>query len=168
MAFGTQSAIFRQYLTDALAPTASFLPHLNTGGTWKAALYGNTGTPDNNATAVLSSYNGAASAWVVANELTSGAQWPAGGIALTWGSATRWNVSTANLVFFDADDTPGGGTVSLTAVWGDLVYDDALVTPVAKQGLAYHSYGSAQTVTSGTFTVVWSALGVVRWTQAPA
>ena len=172
MAFGTTSAIFRQYLVDALAPTGSFLPHLSTGGTWKAALYGNTGTPDNNATAVLSSYNGAASAWVTGNELTD-TNWAAGGRPLvysggTGATGTRWNVSTANLIFMDADDTAGAGNVTIASAWGDLLYDDALTTPVAKQGLAYHSYGAAQSVTAGTFTIVWHANGLVRWTQTAA
>lgn len=161
MTFGTSSKMFRQYLADAVGPTASFTPHLASGGTWKAALYGNTGTPDATVAAALAAYNASTSQWVTANELTSSTQWPAGGIALTFAGATRF-ASTSNLVTLDADDTPGGGTVTLASVWGDLVYDDALTTPVAKQALAFHSYGAAQSVTAGTFTVVWNASGVAQ------
>jgi hypothetical protein len=159
MTFGTSSKIFRQYLADAVGPTSSFTPHLATGGTLKAALYGNTGTPDATVAAASSAYN--TGQWVTADELTSSTQWPAGGIALTWASATRF-ASTSNLVTLDADDTPGGGTVTLASVWGDLVYDDALTTPVAKQGIAFHSFGAAQSVTAGTFTIVWNASGVAQ------
>lgn len=161
MTFGTSSKLFRQYLADAVGPTSSFTPHLASGGTWKAALYGNTGTPDATVAAALAAYNAGSSAWVTADELTSSTQWPAGGIALTYASATRF-ASTSNLVTFDADDTPGGGTVTLASVWGDLLYDDALTTPVAKQALAFHSYGAAQSVSAGTFTIVWNASGVAQ------
>lgn len=159
MTFGTSSKVFRQYLADAVGPTASFTPHLSGGGTLKAALYGNSGTPDNTVSAANSAYN--AGQWVTANELTSSTQWPAGGIALTWSSATRF-ASTSNLVTLDADDLPGGGTVTLANVWGDLVYDDALTTPVAKQGIAFHSFGAAQSVSAGTFTIVWNSSGVLQ------
>lgn len=159
MTFGTSSAIFRQYLADAVGPTSSFTPHLASGGTLKAALYGNTGTPDKTVAAALAAYNAASSQWVSADELTSSTQWPAGGIALTFAGATRFT-SSGSAITLDADDTPGGGTVTLASVWGDLVYDDALTTPVAKQALAYHSYGAAQSVTAGTFTIVWNASGV--------
>jgi hypothetical protein len=159
MTFGTNSKIFRQYLADAVGPTSSFVSNLAAGGTWKAALYGNTGTPDNQVAATLGKYN--AGQWVTANELTSSTQWPAGGVALTFAGVTRF-ASATNLITLDADDTPGGGTVTLASVWGDLVYDDSLTTPVADQALAFHSFGAAQSVSAGTFTIVWSASGVVQ------
>jgi hypothetical protein len=175
MTFGTTSSIFRQYLVDALAPTGSFTPHLGTGGTWKVALYNDTGTPDNDDTAAHNAYNGAGGAWVTTNELidTLNSNWVAGGRSLvysggTGATGTRWNVSTADTIYMDADDTAGAGNVTITGARGDLLYDDALTTPVAKQGLAYHAYGSAQTVTNGTFTVVWHSNGLVRWVQTAA
>lgn len=162
------SAVFKQYTSDSLAPTASFTPHLASGGTWKAALYNNTGTPDNTALGVLCAYNGAASQWVTANEITD-ANWPAGGRPLvytggTGALGTRWT-TTGAVAMLDADDTAGAGNVTITGVQGDLVYDDALTTPVAKQALGYHWYGGAQQVTAGTFTVIWNSLGVIRWTH---
>lgn len=158
MTFGTSSKIFRQYLADAVGPTASFTPHLATGGALKAALFGNTGTPDATVAAASSAYN--TGQWVTANELISSTQWPAGGIALTFASATRF-ASASNLVTLDADDTPGGGTVTLASVWGDLVYDHS-TTPVTDQGIAFHSFGAAQSVSAGTFTIVWNAAGVAQ------
>jgi hypothetical protein len=49
-------------------------------------------------------------------------------------------------------------------VFGCLVYDDTLTTPVADQGLSYHYFGGTQSVTSGTFTIVWNASGILSLT----
>ena len=51
-------------------------------------------------------------------------------------------------------------TTTLTAVFGCLVYDDTLTTPVADPGLSYNYFGGTNSVTSGTFTVVWNASGI--------
>ena len=155
------SAVFRQYTADALAPTASFTPHLSAGGSWKAALYGATPTPDNTVAAALAAFN--AGQWITGNEITD-PNWPTGGLPLAYSSATRW-ASSGAVATFDSDDTAGAGNVTIAGVQGDLVYDDALTTPVAKQALGYHWYGGAQQVTAGTFTVIWNALGVIRWTH---
>jgi hypothetical protein len=49
-------------------------------------------------------------------------------------------------------------------VFGCLVYDDTITTPVADQGLCFNYFGGTQSVTAGTFTVVWSASGIFRIT----
>ena len=67
-----------------------------------------------------------------------------------------------------ASNTAGGGNVTLTSVYGDLVYDSSLSTPVANQGLAFHYFGGVQSVTNGTFTIQWNTNGVVRWTHTVA
>jgi hypothetical protein len=46
---------------------------------------------------------------------------------------------------------------------GCLVYDDTLTTP-DDPGVCYNWFGSAQSVTNGTFTVVWHANGLFRIT----
>jgi len=35
---------------------------------------------------------------------------------------------------------------------------------VAKQGVCYNYFGGAQSVTAGTFTIVWNVNGVCRFT----
>jgi len=66
---------------------------------------------------------------------------------------------------FDASvDTASGTAADLTAVVGAMVYDFSLATPVDNQGVCYNYFGGANTVTNGTFTVVWNANGVYRIT----
>jgi hypothetical protein len=166
MAFGTLSGIFKSYVADALGLTASFTPHLAAGGTWQAALFGNTGTPDNRVASANAAYN--VGAWVSGNEVTS-TEWPATGRPLAWGTATRWASGTGDdYSTFDSDDTAGSASTTLANVYGDLVLDNALTTPVAKQALCFHAYGGAKGVTGGTFTIQWHANGVARWTHTAA
>jgi hypothetical protein len=51
-------------------------------------------------------------------------------------------------------------TTTLASVYGTLVYDDTITTPVADPGLSYNYFGGTNSVTSGTFTVVWNASGI--------
>lgn len=156
MAF-TASGLFRQFLGDSFARAVAF--DLSGAGvdTFKAALYNNTGTPDKNATATLSTYNGAASAWVLANEVTDATNWVAGGRTLV---SPAIDISVAGACFFSASNTAGGGNVTLSGVMGCLVYD----TTVASQGVCFNYFGGSQSVTAGTFTIVWSANGIFRVT----
>jgi len=152
----TNSKIFRPFFADVFGNVGAF--DLDTDVT-KAALYNNTGTPDNDVTAALSAYN--AGQWVVANEVTEAGQWAAGGIAL---ASPVINTGTADVVFFDAADTVSGAAADLANVFGCLVYDDTLTTPVADQGVCYNYFGGANSVVNGTFTVQWNVLGVLRIT----
>jgi hypothetical protein len=154
----TNSKIFRPYLADSLARTAAFDLDADT---FKAALYNNTGTPDQNATSALSGYNAATSQWVVANEVSQVGQWAAGGVTLT---GVVCNSATAATVFFDANDTASGAAATLANVYGVLVYDSTLATPVASQGVSFNYLGGANSVTAGTLTVVWNANGIFRFT----
>ena len=125
----------------------------------KVALYGNTGTPDQNVTSANTAYN--VGQWVTANEVSQVGQWAAGGVAL---SGTSLNSASAGIVFYDANDTASGAAATLANVFGCLVYDDTLTTPVADQGICYNYFGGAQSVTAGTFTVVWNTNGIWRAT----
>ena len=166
MAFGSTSAIFNCWVHDSMYETALFIGQLSVT-TYKAALFNNTGTPDNTAVATSAKYN--ACVWVTANEVTDATNWLAGGRTIGAPTSPPAAYSALAYVMIDAADTAGGGNVTLANVYGDLVYDDAITTPVADQALAYHSYGgSAQGVTAGTFTVVWHANGVARWVHTPA
>lgn len=150
----TNSKIFLEFVHSALENTAAIALSTDVP---KVALYNNTGTPDLNATAALSAYAAATSQWVVANEVTDATGWPAGGRPL----ATITHVAATGVFTYDAADTvSANSTTTLASVYGCLVYDDTLTTPVADQGMCYNYFGGVQSVTSGTFTVVWNASGI--------
>lgn len=152
----TNSKVFRAWLGDSMTRAVAY--DLDTDSI-KAALYNNTTTPDSNvASGVLLGYNGAASQWVVANEVSQAIQWPAGGVALT---SVVVNTGTSAVVFFDAADTASGSAATLTNAFGVLVYDDSLTN---KPGISFNYLGGANSVTNGTLTVVWNANGIWRAT----
>jgi hypothetical protein len=150
------SKIFVATIEDILENTTAM--DLNSD-TFKAALYDNDITPSQTVTSANTAYN--AGQWTASgNEVADGAEWAAGGVAL--GSVTFGSAS--NVLTFDAADTASGSSATLAAVFGCLVYDDTIAAPVADQGLSYHYFGGTQSVTDGTFTVVWSASGVLSLT----
>lgn len=161
------SSIFRAYVTDLVEGTVE-----NAGTTsmdWsgattvKAALYNNTTAPDNDVTSANTAYN--AGQWVSGNEVSDGTNWDAAGEPLT-GRATS---NTADTITMDATDTPqSGATCTLASVFGCLVYSDSIVTPVADQGFCFNYFGGSQSVTAGTFTIVWNANGVLRFVVTAA
>lgn len=154
MAFGTSSKIFSAFITDALNNTAAL--DLNSD-TIKVALYGNTGTPDQTVTSANTAYN--VGQWTSTNEVTA-TGWAAGGNSL----ASITSGFSSNVYTFDAADRAGGATDTVTAAYGCLVYDDTLTTPVADQGICYLAFGGSQSVTSGTFTIVFNASGIFALT----
>lgn len=153
------SQIFRQFVADAFGNTAAF--DLSGSGidTFRAALYNNTITPDNDVSAANSAYN--AGQWANTAEVSQVGQWAAAGVAL---SNPVINAGTADLVFFDADDTASGAAATLASVFGVLVYDDTLTTPVADQGVCFNYLGGTNSVTGGQFTVVWNVNGIWKIT----
>jgi hypothetical protein len=65
---------------------------------------------------------------------------------------------------FDAADLTGAATITITNAYGALVYDNSITAgTVAKQATSYHYFGGAQSVTSGTFSVIWHANGLQRF-----
>jgi hypothetical protein len=153
--------MFRQWISDCLTHTAT--PVFGTD-TFKVALYNNSITPDENATAVLSAYNAASSAWLTANEQFQAGQWAQGGIALSGTTGTTNFSGTFDAVWYGASNAASGTACTLANVYGDLTYDSTLTTPVASQGVCFHYYGGAQSVTAGTFTVIWNVNGIWRIT----
>lgn len=153
------SRVFRAFLGDVFENLAAF--DIGSGGdSVKVALYDNDITPDNDVTAANSAYN--VGQWVTTgNEVFEAGQWAQGGVALGSQVIDR---ATADVVFFDAADTASGSAADLANVHGCLVYDDTLTTPVADQGVCYNYFGGANSVTNGTFTVVWHANGIFRCT----
>jgi hypothetical protein len=152
----TDSRLFRAFVADVLDNTAAFDLGSDVP---KVALYNNTITPDNDVTAANSAYN--VGQWATAQETFEAGQWAAGGVAL---ASTSLNSGTADIVFYDANDTASGSTADITNATGDLVYDDTLTTPVADQGICYNYFGGPNSVVNGTFTVVWNVLGIFRVT----
>lgn len=152
----TNSKMFRPCVADVFDNTTA----LDLGSDVpKVALYNTTPTPDQNVTSANSAYN--VGQWATAQEVFQAGQWAQGGVAL---AGTVLNSGSAGIVFYDANDTASGAAATLAAVFGCLVYDDTLTTPVADQGICYNYFGGSQSVTAGTFTVVWNANGIWRAT----
>ena len=151
----SNSKVFVAFIEDLMENTTAM--DLNSD-TFKAALYDNDITPDASITATSANTAYNAGQWAIAgNEVSDGTNWDAGGEPLT--SVT--SVAAASTYTFDAADTPqGGATTTLADVYGCLVYDDTITTPVADQGVCFNYFGGVQGVTAGTFTIVWNASGI--------
>lgn len=147
------SKIFVSTIEDILENTTAMDVNSDT---FKAALYDNDITPDQTVSSANTAYN--AGQWTAAgNEVSDGTNWDAGGEPLTGVTFAP----TANVLKFDADNTPqGGATCTLANVYGCLVLDDTIASPVSKQGISYHYFGGVQGVTGGTFTVTWHTSGI--------
>jgi hypothetical protein len=154
MAFGSSSKVFMAFIEDALERTAAFDMNADT---FKVALFGNSGTPDQTVAAANTAYN--AGQWVSGNEVTA-TGWTAGGLSL----ASVTSAFSSNVYTFDAADKSGGASDTVTNAYGVLIYDDTLTTPVADQGVCYLAFGGANSVTSGTFTVAFNASGIMTFT----
>jgi len=154
----TASAIFRQYIADILDNTTAM--DIVTDANVKAALYDNDITPDRDVAAASSAYN--TGVWAIAgNEVSDAAEWAAGGVNI---ASRAISTPSTGVVMFDGADTASGASATLLTVFGCLVYDDTITTPVADQGVSYHYFGGTQSVTDGTFTIVWHANGLFRIT----
>jgi hypothetical protein len=152
------SKIFRPFIADMAGNTAAFDLDAS-ADTIKAALFDNSITPNQDVTSANSGYG--AGVWA-SGGVSDSSGWPAVGRNL--GSQTV-DAGTAGTVFFDAADTASANsTTTLTNAYGVLVYDDTLTTPVADQGISFNYLGGANSVTSGSFTVVWHTNGIWRIT----
>lgn len=167
MAFGSSSAIFRTWPLAIFGQgqTAAVLPAAYAGlgaDTVKVALFNNSVTPDKDAALTSTGFN--TGTWTTGNEVTDATNWVSGGRALA--SKTLTNPSTG-VFMLDAADLAGGGNVTITNAYGCLVYDDTITAGtggIADQGICYLAFGGAQSVTAGTFTIVFSANGLLRIT----
>lgn len=165
----TDSRVFREWPKSIMGQgqTAAVLPAGYAGlgaDTVKVALFNNSVTPDKDASLVTTGYNSASSQWLTANEVTDATNWVAGGRAL---ASKTFTTPSTGVFMFDAADLAGGGTVTLTNAFGCLVYDDTVTAGtggIADQGVSFNYFGGAQSVTAGSFTVVWNANGIVRFT----
>lgn len=152
MAFGSTSSVFGAFITDSLNNTAAL--DLNSDSL-KVALFGNSVTPDKNATAANSAYN--AGTWLLANEVSDSGGWASGGRSL---ASVTSAFSSGTYTFDAADIVSGTITSGISNAYGVLIYDDTLTTPVADQGVCFLAFGGAVSAPSGTLTVVFNASGI--------
>jgi len=168
------SRIFAQAILNPLTASAWSTTEPTTYGanglsadTINAALFGNSVSPDASAAVGSTGYN--TGTWTTGNELTDATNWVAGGRALaskTYSVLTAGSQTSASGISFDAADLAGGGTLTITNAYGCLVYDSTITAgTVAKQGMCFNYFGGAQSVTSGTFTIVWDSTGVFKFTN---
>lgn len=153
MAFGTSSGIFVNTLNDILANTTA-IDLSGSPDTFYIALFNDTITPDK----TVSSANTALGAgqWA-SGQVSDTTEWPAGGQALDSPALTV----ASNVIKWDAADEVSTGTsATLADVRGCLIYDYSLATPVDNQGICFLSFGGANAVTDGTFTVVFATAGI--------
>lgn len=163
----TDSRVFREWPKSIMGQgqTAAVLPAGYAGlgaDTVKVALFNNSVTPDRDAALTSTGFN--TGTWVTANEVTDATNWVSGGRTL---ASKTFTTPSTGVFMFDAADLAGGGTVTLTNAFGCLVYDDTVTAGtggIADQGVSFNYFGGAQSVTAGSFTVVWNANGIVRFT----
>lgn len=151
------SKIFSAFITDALNGTTAY--DVNSDAL-KAALFDNTITPDQTVAAASSAYG--AGVWAGGGVVDTGASAPAGWPAVGRPLAGVASGFSSNVYTFDASDTvSANATTSLLNAYGVLIYDDTLAAPVADQGMSFNYFGGVNSVTNGTFTVVWHASGII-------
>lgn len=145
------SKIFQATVTDALNSTAT----LNIDAdAMKAALFNDTITPDRTVASASTAYG--AGVWA-SGGVSDVSGWPAVGRPL----ASVTSTASAGTYTYDAADTASANsTTTLAANYGCLVYNDTLTTPVADQGICFIYFGGANSVTNGTYTIVWNSSGI--------
>lgn len=154
------SAMFREWPGQAMQVSGTGFTGLDSD-TINAALFNNSVTPSKDAAVGSTGYN--TGTWLTANEVTDATNWPAKGRAL---ASKAFSTPSSGVSRFDAADTAGGGTLTISNAYGALVYDDSITAgTVADQGICYNYFGGAQSVTGGTFTIVWSANGIFEITS---
>ncbi len=166
-------AILNPLLESTQGTTNKPLPtsYSTTGGiltdTISVALFGTAVSPDASAAVGSTGFN--TGTWTTGNEITGGANWPTGGLNLaskTFTILTAGSQTTASGIAFDAADLANTGTVTIAAAFGCFVYDNTITAgTVADQGLCYNYFGGTQSVTAGTFTIIFDATGIFKFTN---
>jgi hypothetical protein len=151
----SDSKIFVSTIEDILENTTAI--DLNRG-TFNVALFDNTITPSQTVASASTAFG--AGVWA-SGQVFDGAEWPTGGQQLD--SVTF--APTANVLKFDAADEVSTGTsATLASVFGCLIYNTDINTPVDSQGICYLYFGGTNSVTDGTFTVVFNSAGIFTLT----
>lgn len=149
------SKIFMAFPTDVFNKVAQF--DLDSD-TIKVALFDNSITPSQTVASASTAYG--AGVWA-SGGVADVTGWPAVGRNL----ASVTSTFASNVYTFDAADTvSANSTTTLAANYGCLVYEDSLASPVADQGISFNYFGGANSVTSGTYTLVWNSSGILALT----
>jgi hypothetical protein len=155
----TDSRAFRSWISGPMMQASGTGYTGLDSDTLKGALFDNTVTPDRDAVVADTGYG--AGTWTAGREISGGTNWPVGGRTLT---GKTFTTPSPGVVMFDAADLAAGGTLTLSDAYGCLVYDDSITGgTVADQGVAFFYFGGPQPVVSGSFTVVWSSSGLLRF-----
>ena len=150
----SNSRVFIQTMVDQLDGTQVL--DLDTD-TFNVSLYNDTITPSHTVAATAAAKAGGV--WA-SGEVFEAGEWPTGGRPLVTPDVTS---VTSQYVRWDAADTASvGATADLAAVFGCHIYDDTATTPQADAGVCYIYFGGTNSVTNGTFTVVWAATGIFQ------
>lgn len=156
----TDSRVFREWIVGPMFQASGTSYTGLDSDAVKVALFNNSVTPDRDAAVASTGYN--TGTWLTGNEVTDATNWTATGRTL---ASKTFTTPSTGVAMFDAADLAGAGTVTLTNAFGCLVYDDAITAgTVADQGVSFNYFGGAQSVTAGTFTIIWNANGIVRFT----
>jgi len=147
------SKIFRALIADMFGNVAAF--DLDSD-TLKNSLFDNSITPTGDATSANSAYG--AGVWA-SGGVADASGWPAAGRAL--GSVVIDAGTSATVKLTAANTVSANSTTTLASVYGCLIHDTTLTTPVSDQGICFLSLGGTNSVTAGTFTVAYSASGVL-------
>jgi hypothetical protein len=131
MASGTYNA----WRTEIMKKTIDMV-----NDTIKCALYNNS-----------FSFDTTLAAYSTTNELATSGGYTQGGATLA-----NKSVTSATAAKFDADDV--SWTSATFSAYFALLYDDTTAT---KYPIACIDFGGVQTVTGGTFTIQWSANGII-------
>lgn len=151
----SNSKLFTTFETD-IHNRVTNGPKINTD-TIEVALFDNTITPSQSVTSANSAYG--AGVWA-SGGVSDASGWPALGRPL----ASVTSTFASNVYTFDAADTvSANSTTTLTNAYGCLIYDHTS-TAVTDQGICFNYFGGANSVTAGTFTVVWNASGIMALT----
>ena len=155
----TDSRIFREWLVTAYQSAGTSFTGLDSD-TVSVALFNNSVTPDRDAAVGSTGFN--TGTWTTTNEVTDATNWVSGGRTL---ASKTFTTPSTGVFMFDGADLAGGGTVTITNAFGCLVYDNTISGgTVADQGVSFNYFGGAQSVTAGTFTIIWHANGINRIT----
>ena len=155
MPFGTSSKLFVSTIEDILENTTAI--RLITD-TYNIALFNDTITPSQTVASAATAFGGGV--WA-SGEVFDAAEWATGGQALD----TVTFAPTANVLKWDADNEVSAGvSATLADVRGCLIYNVTVNTPVDSQGICFLSFGGANAVTDGTFTVLFNAAGIATFT----
>ena len=157
----TNSRIFQQAMLNPIARgtvAVTGFPTTYAGLTYdviNAALFLTGATPD--ATAIVGSTGYNTGTWTSGNEAAVSGNYSAGGTAL--GTKT-FTIDTGSSSFCFTAANPQWTSATIASVFGCLVYDNTITAgTVAKQGLCFNYFGGTQSVTSGTFTIIWATVG---------